>query len=195
MIKLDLNQSEQGPFLTPIEHPSSLYMKIAYYFTKRKFGKIITPLKVHSARLPFAFGKFYTKIAELDKKLLLSQETVMLLREMVAHINVCRFCIDSNRFVVIEESMNQEKFNELENYKTSSLFDEREKVALDYVYELTTHKKVDKETFDTLNTYFTEREICEIVYVVASEHLYNITNIGLNINSDQLCEIMLNKQI
>jgi len=32
-------------------------------------------------------------------------------------------------------------------------------------------------------------EICEIVWLVASEHLYNMTNIGLNIHSDMLCDI------
>jgi hypothetical protein len=34
-----------------------------------------------------------------------------------------------------------------------------------------------------------EREICEIVWLVSSEHLYNINNIGLGIGSDGLCEI------
>jgi hypothetical protein len=30
--------------------------------------------------------------------------------------------------------------------------------------------------------------MCEIVYVVASEHMFNINNIGLNICSDGLCD-------
>ena len=37
------------------------------------------------------------------------------------------------------------------------------------------------------------REICEIVWLVASEHLYNMTNIGLNIHSDMLCDISRKK--
>lgn len=31
--------------------------------------------------------------------------------------------------------------------------------------------------------------ICEIVWLIASEHFYNITNLGLNIHSDMLCDI------
>jgi hypothetical protein len=58
-------------FLPPIEKPRGLVMKLAYCFTRRQFGKVLTPLKVHSARLPPAFALFYTKISELDKKLLL----------------------------------------------------------------------------------------------------------------------------
>src|SRR5438132_8660366 len=84
-------------FLTPVEKPQGLILKLAYYFTRRQFGKVLTPLKVHSARLPPAFGLFYSKISKLDKKLLLSPEMVMLIREQVARINVCLFCIDIGR--------------------------------------------------------------------------------------------------
>jgi hypothetical protein len=54
-------------FLPPIDQPKGLMMKLAYYFTRRQFGKVLTPLKVHSARLPLAFGLFYAKIGKLDK--------------------------------------------------------------------------------------------------------------------------------
>jgi hypothetical protein len=42
--------------------------------------------------------------------------------------------------------------------------------------------------------YYSEREIWEIVWLVASEHFYNITNIGLNIESDMLCDISRKKK-
>ena len=176
-------------FLPPIEQPKGLMMKLAYYFTRRQFGKVLTPLKVHSARLPVAFGLFYGKISKLDKKLLLPPETAMLIREQVAHINVCLFCIDIGRMFTIRASMNQAKFDALEEYRTSSLFTEAERAALDYVTELTKDKKVTPNTFATLSRYYSERAICEIVWLVASEHVYNMTNIGLNIHSDMLCDI------
>ena len=70
-------------------------MKLAYYFTRKQFGKVLTPLKVHSARLPAGFGFFYAKIGRLDKKLTLPPETILLfIRERVAQINICRFCMD-----------------------------------------------------------------------------------------------------
>ena len=55
--------------------------------------------------------------------------------------------------------------------------------------ELTRDKKVEPDTFASLAGYYSEREICEIVWLVASEHVYNMTNIGLNIHSDMLCDI------
>lgn len=176
-------------FLAPIEKPKSLMMKLAYYFTKKQFGKVLTPLKVSSARLPFPFALFYQKISKLDQKISLPLETLMLIREQVARINICLFCIDIGRMISIRASLNEEKFNSLENYKTSLLFSEKERAALDYVTMLTRDKKMDKATFDHLARYYSEREICEIVYLVASEHVYNITNIGLNIHSDMLCDL------
>jgi alkylhydroperoxidase family enzyme len=181
-------------FLPPIEKPKGLMMKLAYYFTRRQFGKVLTPLKVHSARLPPAFGLFYTKIGQLDKKLLLLPETVLLIREQVARINVCLFCIDIGKWAAINTSMNEAKLDALEQYRTSSLFTDGERAALDYVTELTKDKKVNPDTFARMSRYYSEREICEIVWLVASEHIYNMTNIGLNIHSDMLCDISRKKK-
>lgn len=176
-------------FLPPIEKPKGLMMKLAYFFTHRQFGRVLTPLKVHSARLPSAFGLFYSKVPKLDKKLQLSPETALLIREQVARINICLFCIDISRWAAIKTSVNMAKVNELEQYRTSPLFTDAERSALDYVTELTKDKKVNPETFARMSRYFSEREMCEIVWLVASEHLYNMTNIGLNIHSDMLCEL------
>src|SRR2546426_7378541 len=149
-------------FLPPIEKPQGLIMKLAYYFTRRQFGKVLTPLKVHSARLPPAFGLFYTKIGKLDKKLLLPRETVLLIREQVARINICLFCMDIGRAFTIKASMNEAKFDALEQYRTSTLFTDAERTVLDYVTELTKDKNVSPDTFARMAGYYSEREICEI---------------------------------
>lgn len=187
------DEAEKGQymdtFLQPVEQPKGLAMKLAYHFTRKQFGKVITPVKVFSTRLPAAFGMFYGNIGKLDKKLTLPAETVMLIREQVARINVCEFCMDIARAFVVKASMNEAKFDALADYRTSELFSEKERAALDYVTELTREKKVNPDTFARMARHFSEREICEIVWLAASEHLYNITNIGLNIHSDMLCDI------
>jgi hypothetical protein len=57
------------------------------------------------------------------------------------------------------------------------------------VTELTSTKTVEPGTFTRLARHYTEREICDIVWLVASEHFYNMTNIGLNVGSGGLCEL------
>ncbi len=181
-------------FLAPIENPRQPMMKLVYAMARHQFGKVVTPLKVVSARMPIAFGMFAAKISKLDKKLQLPPETVMLIRERVARINVCEFCIDIGRAFAIKAQMNEAKFDALEDYKTSPLFTEAERAALDYVTELTRDKKVNPDTFKRMAGYYSERAICEIVWLVASEHFYNMTNIGMNIHSDMLCDISRKKK-
>ena len=118
-------------FLPPIENPSSPMMKFVYNMSRRQFGKVMTPLKVFAARMPLAFGMFTAKIAKLDKKLELPPETQMLVRERVAHINVCEFCIDIRRAFVIKARMNEAKFDALDGYATSPLFNEAVSVDAD----------------------------------------------------------------
>jgi alkylhydroperoxidase family enzyme len=184
--------SMDQPFLPPIEKPHGL-MKFVYAVTRRRFGKVLTPVKVITARMPLAFGQFGQKIGELNKKLVLPAETVMLVREQVAHLNVCTFCIDIARSIAIQASMNQAKFEALEDYRTSPLFSDKERALLDYVTDLTKNKKVDLQTFARLRSFYSEREICDIVWLVASEHFYNMSNIGLNIHSDMLCDLSRRK--
>lgn len=184
-----LMNSHTNPFLSPIEDPEEPVMKQVYAMTSQQFGKVLTPVKVFTARMPPEFGQFGARIAELDQKLALPQETQFLIRQKVAGINICTFCIDIGRAFTIRASMNQAKFDALEQYSTSPLFTDAERAALDYVTELTKNKTVNPDIFARLASYYSEREICEIVWLVASEHFYNMSNIGLNIHSDMLCDI------
>jgi alkylhydroperoxidase family enzyme len=102
--------------------------------------------------------------------------------------------MDIGRSFAIQDTMNEAKFDALAEYRTSPLFTDGERAALDYVTELTTEKKVEQSTFEQLARHYSDREICEIVWLVASEHFYNMTNIGLNIHSDMLCDIRRNQK-
>lgn len=167
------------PFLAPIEEPQDPAVKQAYVQSSQLFGKVLTPVRVFNARMP----------AELDRQLTMPLETQFLVRQHVSNNNICSFCIDIGRAFTIMASMNQAKFDALEQYRTSPLFTEAERAALDYVSELTRTKSVNPETFAKMAAHYSERQICEIVWLVASEHLYNMTNIGLNIHSDMLCKV------
>jgi hypothetical protein len=70
--------------------------------------------------------------------------------------------------------MSEAKFDALEQYSTSPLFTDEERAALDYVTELTKDKRVKPDTFARMSGHYSERAICEIVWLVASEHFYNM---------------------
>ena len=177
-------------YLPPVENPRGPMLKIVYYVTRRQFGKVAGPVAVFSARMPTAFLLFYSKVSRLDKKLKLAPQTAVLIRERVASLNMCLFCMDATRWYALRlASENAARFDALDDYRTSALFTDGERAALDYVTELTTDHRVEPDTFQKLTRFYSDREICDIVWLVASEHVYNMTNIGLNIGSDGLCEL------
>lgn len=181
---------EAASFLEPIERPKGLILKIMYWYARRQWGKVPRPFSVFVARMPTAFGSFFGKVSKLDKKLVLSAETATLVRARVASLNMCMWCVDGERWFVTHKTPEHlPKLDALDDYRSSALFDDRQRAALDFATELTEHKSVRSETFAALARHHSEREICDIVWLVSSEHLYNLNNLGLNIGSDGLCQI------
>jgi alkylhydroperoxidase family enzyme len=179
-----------SPYLAPIDKPKGLMLKLLYWFTRRQFGKVPSWLTVFSARMPLAFTNWMGKVYKLDKKLELSSDTAALVRERVNRINICTWCMDAGRWYAINKApRNLPKFDALNEYQTSPLFSDKERAALDFATELTEQKHVSPETFAALSRHYSEREICEIDWVVSSNHLFNVNNVGLGIGSDGLCAI------
>jgi alkylhydroperoxidase family enzyme len=179
-------------YLPPIEKPKGMLIKIVYRITRRMFGKVPTGTQVFTARMPAAFISFFGKIYRLDKKLQLASETAMLIRQQVSSSNGCSACIDTGRWFALRKSAdNGARFDALWEYRTSPQFSEAERAALDYATELTATKQVSPDTFARLASHYSEREICDIVWLIASQHLVNMSNIGLGIGSDGLCELAL----
>jgi alkylhydroperoxidase family enzyme len=177
------------PHLSPVSRPKGVILRMGYWYTKRRFGQVPGPLSVFCARMPSAFTSFFGKVGKLDKKLTLSAQLATLVRQQVAAVNSCAFCMDSNRWAAINrESEAAAKLDALGDYSSSRHFDARERAALDFVTQVTQDKTSSPATFAELRRHFSEREICELTWLVASEHLYNMNNIALNIGSSGMCQ-------
>src|SRR5262252_8325994 len=149
-------------YLPPVTKPRGPLMKLVYFFTRRQFGKVATPIAVMSARMPVAFLTFYGKVSRLDKKLKLPARTALIIREQVASINMCLFCMDATRWYAMRMSPdNEARLDALAEYRTSPLFTDAERAALDYVTELARNKDVEPDTFARLRRHYSEREICD----------------------------------
>jgi len=98
--------------------------------------------------------------------------------------------MDAERWFVLTKTPHLlPRLEAISDYRTSPVFSDKERAALDFATELTELRHVSPETFEVLSRHYSEREICEIVWLVASENLSNISNLGLGIGSDGLCEI------
>lgn len=175
--------------LDPIEKPSSLMMQIAYWGIKRQMGKVMTPVKVVTARMPDSL-KLTNEIVKFEtKKIRLEQELHYMIVAFVSQINGCSFCSDLARSMAIRENVSLGKLDALTEYSTNSLFSPRERAALSFVEEATRSKRVSDPTFNELSKHFRDWEITEIIWLNALENYYNLINIPLEIGSDGFCAL------
>lgn len=181
-------QTKTEPRLQPIEDPDSILLKLAYWYTKRQIGKVITPLKVHYARFPKALG-LSRKMVETELKITIGPKLKHLIKVYVATLNGCAFCVDIGKAFAKINKLDPDIFEDLLRFEESDRFSEAEKAALSYVDEVTRSKHITDSTFERLKRHFSEEEIVQITLLNAIENFYNLLNAPMNIGSDELCEL------
>ena len=86
-----------------------------------------------------------------------------------------------------ELGVSDEKILALEEYATSPLYDERERVALQYAERMTiTDQDVDDELFSRLRRFFDEDALVELTAAIAWENSSSKFNRALRVPSQRL---------
>ena len=86
-----------------------------------------------------------------------------------------------------ELGVSDEKILALEEYATSPLYDEKERVALEYAERMTfTDQEVDEELFSRLRGHFDEDALVELTAAIAWENSSSKFNRALRVPSQQL---------
>jgi len=175
--------------LETIENPDSLFLRIAYWLSRRQFGKVLTPLKVIYARKP-ALLKIVLKINKFEeKKISLAPDLRLFVKIAGAAQNGCGFCTDIALAQAVKDKIGTEKFNLILNADAApphNVFSEKERSLLNFIREYANEKKTCPETFARLQMHFSEEEIVEIVALNAFEQFFNALTIPLGIESDGL---------
>lgn len=184
------NSETETPRIEPIERPNSLKLKLAYWLSKKKIGKVITPMKVVQARMPNSLS-LAQKLVSVEENLSLPKDLHFYIKSFVATLNGCSFCVDIAKAAAVDD-VDIKKYEDLLRYDSSHVFSDAEKAALKYVEQITLNKEVNDEVFEGLKTHFSDTEIVEITWLNAMENYYNLINKPLNIGSDELCELRQN---
>jgi AhpD family alkylhydroperoxidase len=179
--------------LEPIERPSDWITRLGYWLSRRRLGKTPTPFKVVYARAPKLARLAYQISRTEEKALSIDPGLGLLIHVQASAHNGCGFCVDIGRALAVQRDVGLEKFEALPGYRTSPLFSDRERAALDYAGEVTRNKHVSDATFEALRKHFSEREIVEITWVNALANYYNLINVPLELESDGLCAIALGR--
>lgn len=175
--------------LQPIERPGGIKMRLAYWFTRRKFGKVITPMKVVTARVPNSMRASYEIAKMMESGFTLDKNLQFLLHTHISQVNQCQFCVDISHAFAVHEGGSLQKLHNLPNYRTDPAFTPAERAALAYVEEVSQTKTTSDATFDELRRHFNDVQIAEITMLNAFENYYNLMNRPLGIESDGLCAL------
>ena len=180
----DMRVTEKNVFSYP------WYLRPFFWNQKRKYGQILKPALIW-ARVPRLFAAIAILYGVLDRK---SSPINPVLRSLItvriSQINGCRFCIDINSAVLAKRTGSMNKVEALERWEESGLFDNKEKVVLEYVEAITyTDRQVDDNLTQRLYEYFNEDEIVELTGLIAFQNLSSKFNSALDLPAQGFCRL------
>lgn len=181
--------------LEPVENPKNILVKLAYWWSRREFGKVMMPMKVIYARQPKLMRIASKIIMFQEKSVLLTPDLRLLVQTQVSMLNGCAFCNDISLAQAVKKKLGAEKFFALGDdvaAKTKA-FTEKERAVVAFVDEYAKNRCVSNETFENLRKFFSETEIIEIVAMNAFEQYFNAFAVPLGIESDELKHLAENR--
>ena len=90
----------------------------------------------------------------------------------------------------MQAGASEAKIGEITTARASDLFDEGEKVAVEYAEAITfTDRKVTEELFARLRTHYSEPQIVELTAAIALENFRSKFNVALGIEAQGFCLI------
>jgi len=171
-------------------HQYPWYIRPLFWSQKRKYKQVLKSALLW-ARVPRLFTAVAHLYGALDRK---NSPLDPVLRSLiivrVSQINWCHFCIDLNSSVLLERAGSMEKASFLENWQESELFNDKEKVALEYAEAITyTDRQVSNNLMEKLRQFFDDDSIIELTGLIAFQNLSSKFNSALDVPAQGFCKI------
>lgn len=165
------------------------YLRPFFWNQKRKYGQVLLPGLIW-ARVPRLFLAVSALHGVLDRRRSpLSPVLRSLVTVRVSQINHCAFCMDLNSAVLGKRVGSMEKVEALGHWADSTLFDEKERAALEYAEAVTyPDRRVNDELMAKLRRHFDDDAIVELTGLIAFQNLSSKFNAALDIPAQGFCE-------
>jgi AhpD family alkylhydroperoxidase len=180
--------AKAGPFTRVI---LSVARRKTGQLTGRRTERMIEPLEVyaHRPRLLIGYGMMEDATARLHR---VDERLKMLAELKAATLTSCEYCIDIGSQIARRAGISEEQLLALPRYRDSELFDELEKLVLDYAVGVSsTPVKVPDELFAKLRSNFDDAQLVELTNVIALENMRGRFNLALDIGSAGFSEGMV----
>ena len=166
------------------------YLRPFFWNQRRKYGAVLDSALLW-ARSPKLFLGVALLYGLIDRKASpLPPPLRSLLTVRVSQLNGCRFCVDLNSATLLKRGMSEEKVEALAAWRESNLFDERERVALDYAEAVTlADRGVDDDLMARVKRHFEDDAIIELTALIAFQNMSSKFNSALAVPPQGFCRI------
>ena len=170
-----------------------LIPKIALRYSRRRFGRVVEPVAAaaHHSGVLLAMGALETAAERGWRRL--DQNLRWLVIQAAAMEIGCSWCTDYGYYEGMQQGTDPDKVREVLHWRTSDVYDERERAVLEYAEAATaTPATISDELMERLHRHFSETEIVELAAWVAMENFRSRFNAGLGLRSQGFsdnCEV------
>ena len=179
--------------VTLVEKPKGLVRRFAFRYTRRAFGHVVEPTAAAANHGGVLAG--WGAMEMIASRSWNRFDPT--LRGLVIHLTStrigCPWCIDYGYFETVQQGVDPKKLRNVTRWRESELFDDRERVALEYAETATgSPAEVPTELARRLHAHFDEAQIVELAAWVALENYRSRFNAGLGLKSEgysDKCEI------
>lgn len=161
-----------------------------FWNQKRKYGAVLQPGLLWG-RVPKLFVTVAMLYGALDRRSSpLDPALRSLVTVRVSQINWCQFCVDINAATLARRSGSLKKVENLEQWRESDLFDEKEKIVLEYTEAVTrSDQQVTDELMDRLKKFLDEDGVVELTALIAFQNMSSKFNSALDVPSQGFCKL------
>ncbi|MFZ5790093.1 MAG: carboxymuconolactone decarboxylase family protein [Pseudomonadota bacterium] len=166
------------------------YLRPFFWNQRRKYGVPLDSARLwaRSPRLFLGVAFLYGMIDRKSSPLNPALRALVTVR--VSQINWCPFCVDLNSATLLKRGASIEKVAALENWRESNLFDERERIALDYAEAVTqSDRRVDDVLMARLRQHFDDDAVVELTGLIAFQNMSSKFNSALGVPAQGFCRI------
>ena len=181
-----------------LDEPSGVVPRLARRYTERRFGQMVEPTAAaaHHSGVLLAMGGLETAVQLGWKKL---DPTLRWLALQATSSRIgCSWCIDYCYYEGMHDGIDPAKVRAVGEWRSSDLFDERERVVLEYAEVATgCPAEVSEELAARIRAHLGDAEYVELAAWVALENFRSRFNAGLGLHSQgfsERCEVPMPKR-
>ena len=166
------------------------YLRPFFRNQRRKYGRVLDAALVwaRSPRLFLSVAALYGAIDRRSSPVPPALRSLITVR--VSAINHCRFCVDLNSATLLRRGVAEDKVLALDTWRTSPLFDARERTALDYAEAMTfSDQQVEEAQIDALRAFFDDDGIVELTALIAFQNMSSKFNAALAVPPQGFCRL------